>query len=207
MAHLIPLFPLKLVVFPGSKYPLHIFEPRYKKMINWCLDNNSGFGVCSFLNEEISRIGTYVRVDTLLRRYETGEMDIIVKGTGRLSISEISLQPDGYHLGLAKEYSDISSVINEKSLSVLKNSFESLISLVDFKLDESFWKSFERTNLKSFKLAEKSGLSLDQQQELITITNENSRIDYLIDHLEKLNKEIQEKSLLKKIIASDGYLN
>ncbi len=207
MAHQIPLFPLKLVVFPGSKYPLHIFEPRYKEMINWCLETNSGFGVCSFLNDEISRIGTYVRIDTLLRKYENGEMDIIVKGTGRISITEISLHPDGYHLGTADEYSDITSVINERTLSVLKNSFVNLISLVDFKLDENFWKSFERTNLKSFKLAEKSGLSLEQQQELITITNENSRIDYLINHLSKLNKDIQEKSILKKIIAADGYLN
>ncbi|QQS38036.1 MAG: LON peptidase substrate-binding domain-containing protein [Ignavibacteriales bacterium] len=207
MANLIPLFPLKLVVFPGSKYPLHIFEPRYKKMINWCLENNSGFGVCSFLNDEISRIGTYVRIDTILRKHENGEMDIIVKGMSRISIIDISIHDDGYHLGNTLDYSDITSAINEKSLSVLKNSFESLISQVDFKLDESFWKSFERTNLKSFKLAEKSGLSLDQQQELITITNENSRIDFLINHLEKLNKEIQEKSVLKKIIAADGYLN
>lgn len=207
MAHQIPLFPLKLVVFPGSKYPLHIFEPRYKKMINYCLETNSGFGICSFLNDEISRIGTYVRVETLLRKYENGEMDIIVKGTGRISINEITLHTDGYHLGTADEYSDITSVINERTLSVLKNSFVNLVTLVDFKLDESFWKSFERTNLKSFKLAEKSGLSLNQQQELITITNENSRIDFLINHLEKLNKEIKEKSLLKKIIAADGYLN
>ena len=33
MSSLIPLFPLEVVLFPGTPLPLHIFEPRYKEMI------------------------------------------------------------------------------------------------------------------------------------------------------------------------------
>ena len=33
MSRLLPLFPLQLVVFPGSAVPLHIFEERYKEMV------------------------------------------------------------------------------------------------------------------------------------------------------------------------------
>ena len=40
-----PLFPLNVVLFPGMALPLHIFEPRYREMINRCLDENLAFGV------------------------------------------------------------------------------------------------------------------------------------------------------------------
>jgi Lon protease-like protein len=41
----IPLFPLNVVLYPGATLPLHIFEPRYKLMIQHCLRHNSEFGV------------------------------------------------------------------------------------------------------------------------------------------------------------------
>ena len=42
---LLPLFPLNLVLFPETNLPLHIFEPRYKEMIQDCLDNGWEFGI------------------------------------------------------------------------------------------------------------------------------------------------------------------
>ncbi len=41
----LPLFPLNVVLFPGMMLPLHIFEPRYREMINHCIDTKSPFGV------------------------------------------------------------------------------------------------------------------------------------------------------------------
>ena len=41
----IPLFPLNTVLFPGMPLPLHIFEPRYKLMIDQCIEQDSPFGV------------------------------------------------------------------------------------------------------------------------------------------------------------------
>ena len=40
-----PLFPLGLVLLPGEALPLHIFEERYKTMINHCLEEERDFGV------------------------------------------------------------------------------------------------------------------------------------------------------------------
>jgi Lon protease-like protein len=42
----LPLFPLGTVLFPGSRLPLRIFEPRYLAMLRDCLRDGSGFGVC-----------------------------------------------------------------------------------------------------------------------------------------------------------------
>ncbi|MBN1202733.1 MAG: LON peptidase substrate-binding domain-containing protein [Anaerolineae bacterium] len=41
----LPLFPLHTVLFPGIPINLHIFEPRYKQMINLCVDTEQPFGV------------------------------------------------------------------------------------------------------------------------------------------------------------------
>ena len=41
----LPLFPLHTVLFPGITLPLHIFESRYKQMINFCLEGDKQFGV------------------------------------------------------------------------------------------------------------------------------------------------------------------
>jgi Lon protease-like protein len=42
---LLALFPLEVVLFPGTPLPLHIFEPRYKEMIGECLEQKRQFGV------------------------------------------------------------------------------------------------------------------------------------------------------------------
>ena len=41
----IPLFPLKVVLFPGMLLPLHIFEPRYRRMLQVCQEKQEPFGL------------------------------------------------------------------------------------------------------------------------------------------------------------------
>jgi Lon protease-like protein len=45
MTRQLRLFPLNAVLFPGAVLNLHVFEPRYKQMINECLENGECFGV------------------------------------------------------------------------------------------------------------------------------------------------------------------
>ena len=54
MKRLLPLFPLHVVLFPGTPLPLHIFEPRYKELISECLENKTRFGIVRAKAEQIS---------------------------------------------------------------------------------------------------------------------------------------------------------
>jgi ATP-dependent Lon protease len=203
----IPIFPLNLVVFPKSRYPLHIFEERYKKMINRCISENAGFGILPKVENELSSIGSFVIISNVLKTNDDGEIDIIVTGVGRFLVREIKIHPDGYNIAEIDEYNDIPERIDEELLYEMQTMFEGIIEKIHFNLEESFWTNFFNSSLKSFKLAEKSGLSLKQQMELLALQNENERIYYLIAHFTNLDKQISNNTVNNSIIMSDGYIN
>lgn len=92
----LPLFPLQTVLFPGMMLPLHIFEPRYREMINRCLDEKLPFGVVLIQEgKEVGEtatphaIGTAARI-TRVDRKPDGRMDIMAVGTKRFRILELN---------------------------------------------------------------------------------------------------------------------
>mgnify|MGYP001029098474 FL=1 len=76
----IPLFPLNIVVFPYEEVPLHIFEPRYKKMITESIENNTPFGIVLNNNGSVDNIGCSLNVTKVLKHYDDGEYDLIATG-------------------------------------------------------------------------------------------------------------------------------
>ncbi len=209
MNQIIPLFPLALVVFPNSKYPLHIFEERYKTLINKCLANSTGFGIVSKIGDTISEVGVYVEVDNVIKIYESGELDIVVAGKWRFKRLDLEMHRDGYYMSEVNKIKDqdADSELNYNLFFVLKQRVQEMLKLVNFNVNQGFWDTLEKTNLKSFKIAEKAGLSILQQQELLTIQSENKRLSYLLDHFEKLETKLEENKMMREIILGDGYLN
>jgi ATP-dependent Lon protease len=205
----IPIFPLALVVFPNSKYPLHIFEERYKILINQCLANKSGFGIVSRIGDTISEVGVYVEVADVTKIYESGELDIVVAGKWRFKRIDLDMHLDGYYLSDVNKISDqeSDSDLNYNLFFALKQRVKEMLKLVNFNVNQGFWENLEKTNLKSFKLAEKAGLSILQQQELLTLQSENKRISYLLEHFERLEEKLEENKMMRAIILGDGYLN
>ena len=98
----LPLFPLNTVLFPGQVLPLHIFEPRYQKMINQCIDKDRPFGVALIqAGEEVGvaavphEVGTTARV-TQVERLDDGRLNIVSVGEMRFRIRTLDVTPDGY---------------------------------------------------------------------------------------------------------------
>ncbi|MFL5842233.1 MAG: LON peptidase substrate-binding domain-containing protein [Thermoleophilaceae bacterium] len=75
-----PLFPLGLVLLPQELVPLHIFEERYKLMIDECLENDSEFGIVWLSDDGLRDIGCSARIVRLVDRAEDGRMNILVEG-------------------------------------------------------------------------------------------------------------------------------
>jgi Lon protease-like protein len=87
---LLPLFPLDLVLLPGTSLPLHIFEPRYKEMISECLDRKKSFGVVRAKEEGVAEIGCTAEIITVAKKYPDGRMDIVTEGRERFEVMQVS---------------------------------------------------------------------------------------------------------------------
>jgi uncharacterized protein len=75
----IPMFPLSILPLPGELVPLHIFEPRYKQLLQDIETTDVTFGI--FFSHEINtrKIGSLMRLESVIKRYSDGKSDIIVK--------------------------------------------------------------------------------------------------------------------------------
>jgi Lon protease-like protein len=76
-----PLFPLGLVALPSELIPLHIFEDRYKAMVNHCLDDESEFGIVWVADDGLRAVGCACEVAEVLERMDDGRMNIVARGT------------------------------------------------------------------------------------------------------------------------------
>jgi Lon protease-like protein len=91
----LPLFPLKTVLFPGMVLPLHIFEERYRLMVNRCLEEQRPFGVVLIREgQEVGGSVTPHKVGTTtviagVSRLEDGRMNIITVGSQRFRLRAI----------------------------------------------------------------------------------------------------------------------
>jgi Lon protease-like protein len=76
-----PLFPLGLVLLPQELVPLHIFEERYKQMINECLEGDGEFGIVWLADDGLRDIGCSARIERVIERFDDGRMNILVVGS------------------------------------------------------------------------------------------------------------------------------
>ncbi len=88
----IPLFPLRVVVFPRTPLPLHIFEERYKEMVGNAIRDNSEFGVVLLREDGIVDAGCTVAVEKVLQLYPDGRMDLVARGRRRFEIVALDQQ-------------------------------------------------------------------------------------------------------------------
>src|SRR5687768_13848231 len=87
---LLSLFPLKVVLFPRMNLPLHIFEERYKRMIGECFERQTEFGIVLAQEQELATTGCTATLMQLVKMYDDGRMDIIVRGSRRFEILNLN---------------------------------------------------------------------------------------------------------------------
>jgi ATP-dependent Lon protease len=85
----IPLFPLNVVLLPGANLPLHIFEPRYRQMVQQCVEDKTEFGMLLSLPKGVVRVGCTAEIADVAKRYDDGRMDIMTVGRAPFRIVEL----------------------------------------------------------------------------------------------------------------------
>jgi ATP-dependent Lon protease len=105
MVRLLPLFPLQLVVFPGSAIPLHIFEDRYKEMVGEAEAAGTEFGIVLAKEGGIMNAGCTVLVESVVKRYPDGRFDVLTRGQRRFMIQSLNQEKE-YLQGEVEFYND-----------------------------------------------------------------------------------------------------
>jgi uncharacterized protein len=100
----LPLFPLHVVLFPGRPLPLHLFEPRYRRMLGDCLERDRQFGVVAIRSgrevgdeAQVHEVGTIARIESV-EELADGRFDVITRGTERFRVRHVlrpCAEPDG----------------------------------------------------------------------------------------------------------------
>ena len=117
----LPLFPLDLVLLPYESLPLHIFEPRYKKMVKNAIEQDTPFGIILKQGDEVFRKGCQVEVSKVFKEYKNGEYDILVKGTEPFDV--ISTKKDGDTIIGNVEYINLETVGHKTGFQELQDTF------------------------------------------------------------------------------------
>jgi ATP-dependent Lon protease len=207
METMIPLFPLPVVLFPGSALPLHIFERRYKLLINRSLRHGLEFGINFTEENRMADIGCTARVEEVLQRYEDGKMDIIVRGQRRYKLLSVDTAREAYSVGIieALEPASGASVVDPALARETVGLYNALTLLV-YKSEEHHVSPDGVAVGLSFLLAQKAGMSLPRRQQLLELSTENSRLELLRDYLVDVLPKLKEAEEIKRVIQGDGYV-
>jgi Lon protease-like protein len=202
MTNFIPIFPLSIVVYPHEDLNLHIFEPKYKQLVNECFEQKKPFGMPVVINNKMNDIGTLLEITEISKTYENGEMDIKTKGTKIFRILEtIDSVPDRLFSGAIVNYPNNHEhgkrLLMEKVIVAVRELHRLLnVKKPLHKNEEDLW---------SYDVAHAAGLTLEQEYELLTLLNELHRQEYLKRHLAIVIPVVAEMESLKEKIKLNGH--
>ena len=197
----IPLFPLRVVMFPGGRLDLQIFERRYIDLVSHCMRTSTGFGVCLLkegeeviqegIDQTIHRTGTYSNIidwDQL----ENGLLGITVEGSTKFNIEDC-WQIDSGVLQANVEFSQTDSVGKESI--PLDNQFSALADLLQnlesHPLIEQKNLAIDYNNLwdLGWRLSELIPIDVEQKQQLLELDDPWERIQNLEQPVSDLANE------------------
>jgi len=206
----IALFPLpNLVLFPGIVVPLHIFEDRYKLMVNDCIDRDVAFGlvlVRTGAEEEtedaIHRVGVTARV-TEVERLDNGRMNILCEAEARFRILRFTQQTPFWkgsvqffeeapiHQALESFYDRVSELYRHAGEMSSKLSGSPQTELV---LPES------PTDL-SYMVAYVLDIDAEEKQKMLEMTSTAERLQVLIVHLNETIRKLEQQIAYKEVLT------
>jgi Lon protease-like protein len=202
----IGLFPIEIVLFPESIFPLHIYEDRYKELISQSINRDEEFGVNLIFENKMHDIGCTAKVVSVLKKYNDGKLDINIKGLQRYKLNSFSDGEEKWFTGEIEYIFDKEEPRDELLVLEAIKLFNELVGKIKIvNIDEIVYEDL-KTEFPSFLIAQKSGLSPIQKQDLLEMHSENHRLEFLKKHLRTVIPVLQEAFQVDKIVKNDGYI-
>jgi Lon protease-like protein len=174
-----PLFPLGIVALPTETVPLHIFEDRYRTMIDHCLEAERGslereFGIVWLSDRELKPVGCACEVERVLQRMDDGRSNILARGTRPFRLLE--RQDDlPYPAGVVEFLAEADEELDACAAQATRDLYRDLVmQATDRELEAG-----ELEELDSYRIAATVEFDVEAKQELLELRSENARMRLL----------------------------
>ena len=195
------LFPLGLVLLPGERMPLHIFEPRYKELIGECLAEERPFGIVLADDSGVHEVGTEASVVEVLERFEDGRLNIVVEGGNRFRVVEVT-SGRAFDTGEVEGVDDDEVAVEDADAERALGLFRELREVVGSDVEEPE----EGEPLLSFAIAARVDFGLDPKQKLLELRSEAERLALVIELLEGALSAVRDEQARREIASRNGKL-
>jgi len=197
------LFPLPLVLMPTERLPLHIFEPRYKELIDECLDSDAEFGLVLATGDgAVHEVGTRAHVDEVLDVLEDGALNVVVRGTDRFRLLELTTGRS-FTTCLVEDVEDDAESIDpaetERALDLFRELAEETESDVGIPDAD--------TDGLDFVLASRVDFGVEAKQELLATTSPRARMRRLVELLELAVEAMRVQKTLRERAGKNGKVS
>jgi Lon protease-like protein len=199
---LLPLFPLEVVLFPGTPLPLHIFEPRYKEMIGECLAKSTPFGVVRALEDGIAEVGCTAEITTVTKEYPDGRMDLVAEGRKRFEVLELNQERSFLRAEVLMVPDEPDGAVEAERVRAVQLHLE-ILSLAGAVQDLSA----ADQNILSFYLAGSLPLDLDFKQKLLGMRSERERIGAVATYLENIVPKLRRATQARQKAGGNGRVH
>ncbi len=190
----LPLFPLGVVLFPEAELPLHIFEDRYKEMIEDVLRDESEFGVVLASEKGMASVGCTAVIEKVLKKYPDGRMDVLARGRRRFEIILLDEEKSYLRASVAMLADEDSASASDSVKQRVLSAWVKLMMMEHGGMVEEM-PSDSRSDL-SFVIAQAIP-EIEFRQQLLSMKNEKDRMEALAGFLpnylerEKLTRHVR----------------
>lgn len=213
MKSLLPLFPLDVVLFPGTPLPLHIFEPRYRELISECLETKKTFGIVRVKkNEEVDEetgadeqdtrladVGCTAEIIAVTKTHPDGRMDIVTEGRERFEVLELN-EERSYLQGDVLFFGDEPGDPNPEETAHAVKLHAEILAIAGAKQSLP-----EQLQQLSFHLAGSLPLDLDFKQALLEMRSEAERIQAVVTAFEAILPKLRRTVQLRQRAGGNGH--
>jgi Lon protease-like protein len=194
------LFPLAIVLVPTERIPLHIFEPRYRELIDECIELGEEFGLVLATGDgAVHEIGTRARVAQMAEVLDDGSMNIIVEGGERFRLLDLT-SGRSFTTGIVEPVEDDDEPAIDADVERALALFSELAEVSESDVDVPD----PLSPLFDFELAARVDFAVDAKQELLSMTSPRTRMTALVGLLEVSLEAVKLELTLRERAGRNG---
>jgi Lon protease-like protein len=198
----LPIFELPLVLLPGEKVPLHIFEDRYKRMVGTAIDQEVPFGIVLRDDEGARSIGCTARIDEV-ERLDDGRMNIVVSGESPFKILDRFESPE-YPAGEVELLPEEEvPPVDEGSANAAREAFAELAERATGERPDPD----ELDSASAYAIAARIELPADTKQRLLELRDEDERMALLANALSAVERALERAEEAAERASSNGKVH